>query len=212
MQDYIAPDFNNCALLTIDTQNDFTLPGAPAEIAGTLDVVPSMARLLSAFRVARRPIVHVVRLYLRNGSNAEICRRAMIERGDGFVLPGSEGAELVEQLKPDPSSRLDASLLLSGAFQPLGPGESVMYKPRWGAFYQTELEQHLRAQNINTLVFSGCNFPNCPRTSIYQASERDFRLVLASDGISGLYERGRSEMEDIGVWLMPARYILAAIE
>ena len=34
-------------------------------------------------------------------------------------------------------------------------------------------------------MFCGCNFPNCPRTSIYEASERDFRVVLARDAISG---------------------------
>ncbi|WP_459872860.1 hypothetical protein, partial [Endothiovibrio diazotrophicus] len=51
----------------------------------------------------------------------------------------------------------------------------MLYKPRWGAFYRTSLESHLRGLDVSTLVFSGCNFPNCPRTSIYQASERDFR-------------------------------------
>lgn len=42
---------------------------------------------------------------------------------------------------------------------------------------------------MTTLVFCGCNVPNCPRTSIHQASERDFRVVLAQDAISGLYDR-----------------------
>ena len=55
---------------------------------------------------------------------------------------------------------------------------------------------------MSTLVFCGVNFPNCPRTSIYEASERDFRLVLATDAISGLYEQGRSELANIGVALM----------
>ena len=51
-------------------------------------------------------------------------------------------------------------------------------------------------------MFCGCNFPNCPRTSIYEASERDFRVVLAHDAISGLYERGERELANIGVRLM----------
>ena len=46
---------------------------------------------------------------------------------------------------------------------------------------------------------NGCNFPNCPRTSIYEASERDLRIMLVSDAISGLYDQGRSELENIGV-------------
>ena len=74
-----------------------------------------------------------------------------------------------------------------------------MYKPRWGAFYHTELERHLRESGSNTVVFAGCNFPNCPRTSIYEASERDFRMVLVSDAMSGVYDRGIEECRAIGV-------------
>ena len=51
---------------------------------------------------------------------------------------------------------------------------------------------------MNTVVVAGCNFPNCPRTTIYEASERDIRLVLASDAVSGLYEQGRREPSRIG--------------
>ena len=75
---------------------------------------------------------------------------------------------------------------MAGGFQQVGAAEHVMYKPRWGAFYDTDLDRHLRESAINTLVFAGCNFPNCPRTSIYEASERDLRIVLVSDAISGL--------------------------
>ena len=65
--------------------------------------------------------------------------------------------------------------------------------------------------SVSTLVFAGANFPNCPRTSIYEASERDFRLVMASDGISGLYERGIAELEGIGVAVMTSEEIAAAL-
>jgi nicotinamidase-related amidase len=77
-----------------------------------------------------------------------------------------------------------------------------MYKARWGAFYKTRLEEHLQELGVNTVVFSGCNFPNCPRTSIYEASERDFRVVLVKDAISGLYERGIGELQNIGVTIL----------
>ena len=57
----------------------------------------------------------------------------------------------------------------------------------------------------------GCNFPNCPRTSIYEASERDFRIVLAEDAVSGLYRTGREELENIGVRLMPTADLIEAL-
>ena len=86
-----------------------------------------------------------------------------------------------------------------------------MYKPRWGAFFQTPLQAHLEGLGVSTLVFCGANFPNCPRTSIYEASERDFRIVVATDAISGLYERGRAELANIGVSLMSAAELVAQL-
>ncbi len=195
------PDAGHAALLTIDTQQDFSLPGSPAEIPGTFEILPQMQRLAQAFREKRRPLIHVVRLYLPDGSNADLCRRRAIAAGRRIVTPGAEGAELVRELSPFPDTRLDTDLLLAGRLQAVAPGEWIMYKPRWGAFYQTPLENHLQDLQVNTLVIAGCNFPNCPRATVYEASERDFRIVLVTDAMSGLYPRGSQELRHIGVAL-----------
>ena len=207
---YLAPDFTSVALLTIDTQRD-TLDGQPFEIPGTAAALPEMRRLAEAFRATGRPIVHVVRLYQPDGSNVDLCRRRTIAEGARLVLAGSPGAELASDLVPASAPRLDTELLLAGGIQRVGPGEAIIYKPRWGAFFQTPLEAHLRALGVSTLVFAGCNFPNCPRTSIYEASERDFRLVLVEDAVSGLYERGKDELRGIGVALMNAAELTASL-
>ncbi len=199
---YTEPDWPNAALLTIDVQRDFALPGASAEIPGTLEAAPAMGRLAAAFRTAGRPIFHAVRLYAPDGSDAELCRREALERGARLVSPGSAGAELVEELKPSPGTRLDARRLLAGELQELGESEWAMYKPRWGTFYQTPLQERLRTLGVSTVVVCGCNFPNCPRATIYEASERDFRVVLVPDATSGLYERGAGELRNIGVELV----------
>jgi nicotinamidase-related amidase len=57
---------------------------------------------------------------------------------------------------------------------------------------------------VNTIVVCGCNFPNCPRTTIYEASERDFRIVLAKDTTSVIYDIGLLELENTGVSIMNA--------
>jgi nicotinamidase-related amidase len=209
MADYLSPEWQHAALLTIDVQRDFTLPGAPAEIAGTMEVVSHIQRLVAAFRQAHKPIIHVVRLYRPDGSNVDLCRRAAIEQGKPVVLVGSPGAELVDALKPSPHVQLDAEVLLAGKLQPLGEQEWALYKPRWGAFYGTCLDSHLSALDISTLVFCGCNFPNCPRTSLYEASERDFRLVFIQDATSGVYDRGVQELQGIGISVMTTHACLA---
>lgn len=202
MNKYTYPQKISSALITIDVQNDFTLVDAPAKIEGTHERVPQMVQLLNSFRAADRPIIHVIRLYLPNGSNVDVCRKEMIENGTQLAAPDTTGAELVDELKPDKSIRLASEELLQGKFQWFGKNEWVMYKPRWDAFYQTALETYLHGLGVNTVVFCGCNFPNCPRTSIYGASMRDFRIVLVTDAVSGVYEKGLDELRNIDVSLM----------
>ncbi|MFF2480956.1 cysteine hydrolase family protein [Paenibacillus sp. NPDC058071] len=211
MSKYTDPNFDQCAVITIDTQNDFSLPGAVAEIEGTFEALPQMKRILDACRSRQIPILHVIRLYKADGTNADICRRERIEAGGQIVTPGSSGADLVEIIKPENGDKLNEEQLLEGAMQLIADQEWVMYKPRWGAFYQTHLEEFLRKKNIDTLLFIGCNFPNCPRTSIYQASERDFKAVMVEDAISGVYEKGIREIENIGVKVMKTEEILAQL-
>jgi nicotinamidase-related amidase len=199
MDDYTKPHWSRSALLTIDVQRDFTIPRTPALIPGTWEIVPAIQRLAMAYRPANLPIIHVIRLYLADGSNVDLCRRAKIEGGGKIVEPGTEGSQIVPELLPSPSVLLDEGYLLAGEIQSIGDQEWVMYKPRWGAFYGTRLDEHLRQLGVNTLVFSGSNFPNCPRTSIYEASERDFRVVLVKDAVSGIYDQGLQELRGIGV-------------
>jgi nicotinamidase-related amidase len=209
MDAHTAPRFEAAALVTIDVQRD-TLDGQPLEIPGTSAALPAMVRLADAFRRAGRPIVHVLRLYREDGSNVDLCRRELVEGGARILAPGDPGAELAAGLAPEDAPPLDADALLAGELQPLGPGEWAMYKPRWGAFYGTRLEDHLRGLGVDTLAFAGANFPNCPRTSIYEASERDFRTVVAPDAVSGIYDRGRAELEGIGVVLMDSSALAEA--
>jgi nicotinamidase-related amidase len=206
----IDPQFETSALVVIDTQRDVLDNGA-LTIAGTSAALPAMRRLLDAFRAAQRPIVHIVRIYEQDGSNADLCRRELLRDGAPILIRDSSGSQIALELLPEASAELDAEVLLAGGVQHLGPDEVAIFKPRWGAFYRTPLEDQLREHGVSTIVFAGCNFPNCPRTSIYEASERDFRVVLARDAISGLYERGEQELAGIGVHLMDTSEVEASL-
>ncbi len=160
------------ALLTIDVQEDFAR------------LIPGTRECASAMR------------------NADLCRRESIRGGSSLVAPGSDGAELLADLKPDRLARLDADLLMKGGFQELGKNEWAMYKPRWDAFHGTPLEAHLRGLGVATVSVVGCNFPNCPRATIYGAGMRDFRVAVFPEAISGIYDRGLEELANIGVEAM----------
>lgn len=209
MKKYTEPNFKLSAVITIDTQCD-TLDGQPLEIPGTSAALPNIKMILDAYRQKGMPIVHIVRIYKKDGSNVDLCRKEAVENGAEILLEGSSGCELPSELVKN-NVNLDSDLLLSSKMQEISNHEVIIYKPRWGAFYKTPLESHLKALGVDTLIFVGCNFPNCPRTSIYEASERDFKVVLVEDAISGLYPKGKEEMLNIGVQVADAETVKKAV-
>jgi nicotinamidase-related amidase len=210
MSRFTEPQLSSAALVTIDVQRD-VMDGQPLEIPGSSAALGWIARLAAAFRERDMTIVHVVRLYRPDGSNVDLCRREAVMRGWPALAPASPGAQLPTVLLGERYAPLDDELLLAGEMQSLGANEVIMYKPRWGAFFQTPLHVHLSRTGVNTLVFAGFNFPNCPRASIYQASERDFRVVAVSDAISGVYQRGRTELSNIGVAWMTTHELITSL-
>jgi nicotinamidase-related amidase len=204
---HLAPHWDRAALITIDMQRDFLSDGAYG-LAGTTEVMPHLQGLAAAFRAAGRPIVHIVRLYPSDGKDVDRVRRTLVESGADFVRPGSPGRLLAPGLAPTNAPDLDDALLLNGEPQPLGPDEYALYKPRWGAFYRTPLAELLADYDVDTLVFAGCNLPNCPRASIIESHERDYRVVLAADAVSQSTDQGLREIAGLGTVLLPTTHVL----
>jgi nicotinamidase-related amidase len=195
---HLAPHWDTAALITIDMQRDFLSDG-PFALAGTTEVLPNLAKLAEAFRASGRPIVHIVRLYPADGQDVDRVRRTLVQGGASFARPGTPGRLLAAGLAP--SEDFDDETLLSGEPQRLGPAEYLVYKPRWGAFYRTKLQELLSSHGVDTLVFAGCNLPNCPRASIIEAHERDYRVVLVTDAVSQASEQGFREIAGLGTVL-----------
>jgi nicotinamidase-related amidase len=195
---HLEPHWDSAALITIDMQRDFLSDG-PFGLAGTTEILPNLEKLTKAFRSAGRPIVHIVRLYPADGHDVDRVRRTLVQAGAEFAQPGTPGRLLAKGLAP--TDELDDELLLRGEPQLLGPAEYALYKPRWGAFYRTHLDELLTKHGVDTLVFAGCNLPNCPRASIIEAHERDYRVVLVTDAVSQSSDQGFREIAGLGTVL-----------
>lgn len=205
---FTEPHLATSALLVVDTQADFLDDGAAA-VAGTSAVLPELARLVAAYRAAGRPIVHVVRLYA--GDDVDLVRRAAVRAGAPLVRPGSAGARVAPGLLPAPEIELDGEALLAGHLQRVGPGEVVLWKPRWSAFHRTPLDDHLRQLGVDTVVVAGCNFPNCPRATVFDASERDYRVVVVPDATSQVTPERLADAEALGVRAVSAAEVARGV-
>jgi nicotinamidase-related amidase len=74
------------------------------------------------------------------------------------------------------------------------------------------LQEHLAGLGVSTIVLAGCNYPNCIRATTYEASERDFRVVATTDGISNFTLHGWQELRSIGINVLSTDECLAALQ
>lgn len=181
------------ALLVIDMQNDFCLPGAPFEVRGALGVVPHIQTLLEGFRRHALPVVFVIREHRADGSDVEITRRERFLRAGGAFIAGTRGHALVDGLVPQPA-------------------EPIVRKTRWSPFHQTGLERLLRAHGVEVVVLAGVQTPNCIRSAAFDANALDFEVVVSSDATGAsdpeVHRANLADMAAIGVEIATAAEIV----
>lgn len=192
---HIAPHFESSALVIIDVQNDF-LDDGPLGVAGTKERLGELERLTKLYRRAGRPIFHVVRLY--TGGDVDTVRRSEFEAGVRLVQPHTEGADIPVRLLPHEVT-LKPEQLMTGDVQRVSDREFIVWKPRWSAFHRTNLDALLRVLGVDTVVVAGCNFPNCPRATLFDATELDYRAAVVTDATSGVSQERIDDIKPIGV-------------
>lgn len=176
------------AFLLIDMQNGFIDTTSPLCIAGAAATVPACAHALAAAREHGLAVFHVRRAYAADGSDVEAVRWETWAEG-GRPLSAA-----------DPAS-LDCPPELSPA-----PGEPVIMKPSWSAFFGTDLAALLRARGIGTLVLAGTTTPNCVRSTAYDGLALGFNVAVLRDATSSrspeAQEANLADMEAVGIQLL----------
>ncbi|MEE0637328.1 isochorismatase family protein, partial [Adlercreutzia sp.] len=176
------------AFLLIDMQNGFIDTTSPLCIAGAAATVPACAHALAASREHGLAVFHVRRAYAADGSDVEAVRWETWAEG-GRPLSAA-----------DPAS-LDCPPELSPA-----PGEPVIMKPSWSAFFGTDLAALLRARGIGTLVLAGTTTPNCVRSTAYDGLALGFNVAVLRDATSSrspeAQEANLADMEAVGIQLL----------
>jgi nicotinamidase-related amidase len=66
------------------------------------------------------------------------------------------------------------------------PGDLIVSKRQWGAFYGTDLELQLRRRGVDTIVLGGIATNFGVESTARAAFDRSFRLVFVEDATSGL--------------------------
>lgn len=150
------------ALLVIDMQKAFVEPGAAHCIKGAKATVPAIAEVVQDARSKGISIFWIKRQYRQDGSDVEFSREADWLAGGKTMAPGSKGIN---------SEELAEGLVMES-------GDYEIIKPRWSAFFLTELDLILRRKGIDTVVLTGTTTPNCIRTTCYDAIALDYQTYI----------------------------------
>lgn len=176
------------AFLLIDMQNGFIDGASPLCIAGAAATVPACAHALAAAREHGLAVFHVRRAYAADGSDVEAVRwEAWAEGGRPLSSADPMSLSCPSELAP-------------------APGEPVVVKPSWSAFFGTDLDALLRARGIGALVLAGTTTPNCVRSTAYDGLARGFNVAVLRDATSSrspeAQEANLADMEAAGIQLI----------
>ena len=161
------------ALIVIDMQNGFCVAEGFMNKIGlgyeaSASVIEPITRLLDGARTAGIPIVFT--RYSLNGdySDAGLLLEVFPQiAGTGGMVRATWDADVVEALAPL-------------------PGEIVIDKTRYSAFYDTDLEERLRALGVDTVIVCGVTTNICVESTVRDAFFRDIRCVVPADGTAAV--------------------------
>jgi nicotinamidase-related amidase len=159
----IAPQ--RSALLVIDMQDEFVKPGwTPYWVPDATRMVPRLAAFIAQCRDMSVPVIYTAFA----GTHDNLDR----PRSGAFMpnrYPAGEGHEgwfregrIWHELAPRPE-------------------DVVIFKPSYGAFYDTPLETILRNLGRDSILVAGTLTNFCCGTTARQGYERGFQVVFGSD-------------------------------
>jgi len=153
------------ALLVIDMQDFFLDPASPTFTCGGLAILPGVKQLVEAFRAAERPVIFSRHVHHPDDLDSGI----MGWWWEGKCLEGSPESEICADLAPLPN-------------------EKVVFKHRYSAFYNTDLETVLRCLKVEDLVVTGIMTNMCCESTARDAYYRDYRVFFPADGTGTIIE------------------------
>lgn len=168
-------DPQKTALLVIDMQNTFCMPGGPAEVAAARGIVPNINRLAAKLRPLGVPVIWI----LHANTHAE--GRSDWEVFFNYVVRNRDvRRRMVESLSPARQAvwkELEAH-----------PGDITVIKNRYSALAHgsSTLERVLRNLGVDTVLVAGTKTNVCCDSTARDAMMLDFKSIMLSDCCAAL--------------------------
>ncbi|MCK4224762.1 MAG: isochorismatase family protein [candidate division Zixibacteria bacterium] len=161
----MKPKFSTSCLLVIDMQNFFLDPESPSFTSGGLAVISNIAKLINAFRKKRLPVIYTAHVHKDKEWDGGILGWWW----EGMIIENTKDAEIHPKIAPLTE-------------------EKIIYKHRYSAFYNTDLEITLRCLNITDLIITGVMTNLCCESTARDAYIRDQRVFFLLDATGSVNE------------------------
>lgn len=160
MPEPLTLDPQHTALVVIDLQKGIV--GMPAAPHSTSTVVSNAAKLADACRAAG---VFVVLVHVGPSPDRKDALNPLTDQENSWPTPPPGWDEIVPEMGPK-------------------PGDHIVRKRQWGAFYGTDLDLQLRRRGINTIVLAGISTNYGVESTARDAYERGYQQVFVEDACS----------------------------
>ena len=181
--DALTIDVAKTAVIVVDMQNDFGAKGgmfdrAGLDLSGIQAAVGPISQVIAGARKRGIPIIYVKEVLSpdlsdvgsEHSPHGRMARRLAI--GESVAAPDGQPSrihiddtwhtEILPELAPQ-------------------AGDTIIKKRRWSAFYETELDDKLRALGVQYLIVIGCTTSVCVESTIRDGAFRDYACLLPAD-------------------------------
>ena len=149
------------ALLVIDMLNDFVLTGAPLEVPDARKLIPVIRAEIENAHAMGSPVIYLCDAHDPND-------REFRKFGwPAHAVRGTQGAEIVEELKPTSD-------------------DIIIYKKTYSGFYGTVLDATLRCLDVDAIRFTGHVTHICVLFTAADAVLRDYAVTVVENGVGDL--------------------------
>ena len=152
-------------LIVIDMQNDFVLEGAVMQVKEALRQVPKIQKLISKCRELGVPVIYTLQDTDPVFCPLEVAAKPILKTTG--MRKGTRGYEIIDELAPR-------------------PGDVLISKRRFSAFFQTDMEiilKNIRGRDnpVDTVIICGTLTNVCCESTARNAYFRDYKVVLGTD-------------------------------
>lgn len=162
------PDFRidpqRAALLVIDLQEGFVAEGARMWTPENLRILPRVKKLIEDCRKRGIPVIFTEHCHDASGRDKGLMWDVPLNRPikEGALRIGAQDTPTFHEIAPL-------------------PGEKVIAKHRYSAFYDTDLDTYLRGCGVDTVIITGCMTNYCCGATARDAFFRNYKVIFGDD-------------------------------